>query len=259
VRDGDSLDHLKARFSLGPPPDLIRLGLYDEGFRFDAQAITEPVWESFLKVQATVQPERGRMTDSPKSNWYLDTYNVSFDGDGRLHSVNDEPATFLHDHQPSGGSLSATYYVHGEVGRANDLPDMVAILLPSRELHHMIWSVPSRPDDAPTSISQNGQDEYGFSWEHGRSDGPTVVRRYDRLWSRPSGEPWNKWILPTPAVYDIAYMAADPLTDADARLLVEQFDTLEPHHGERALLARTLLRWQPRLSEGTRAWLHTLA
>jgi hypothetical protein len=59
-------------------------------------------------------------------------------------------------------------------------------------------------------------------------------------------------------VYDIAYMAADPLTDADARLLVQQFDTVEPDHEERGLLARTLLRWQAALSEDARVWLHTL-
>ena len=59
-------------------------------------------------------------------------------------------------------------------------------------------------------------------------------------------------------MYDIAYMAADPLTDADARLLVQQLDSVEPDRDERALLARTLLRWQPALSEGTREWLSTL-
>jgi hypothetical protein len=53
-------------------------------------------------------------------------------------------------------------------------------------------------------------------------------------------------------------MAADPLTDSDARLLVQQFDTLEPDKEERALLARTLLRWQAALPEETRAWLQSL-
>ena len=169
-----------------------------------------------------------------------------------------KPASYRHDHQPSGGSLSATYYIHGELGRANDLPDTVTILQPSGDLYNLTWSVPSRPDDAPTQIYQNGADQYAFSWGEGRPDGPSNVRSYDRLWRIPSRGPWTGRCYRPPAVYDIAYMAADPLTDADARILVQQFDSVGPDHEERALLARTLLRWQPTLSEDTRAWLHSL-
>ena len=258
MRDWGSLDHLKTRFRLGPPPDLVRLGLFDVWFRYSAPDITGPVWEAFQRVQATVEPERGLMTDNPADQWFLDTYNVSFDTEGRLHSVNDQPAAYTHDHYPSRGTLSATYYIHGEIGRANDLPDRVTILLPSGEPYNLTWSVLSRPDDAPTSIYQNGQDQYGFSWEAGRLDGPTVVRPFDRLWRIPSRGLMDRSLFPTPAVYDIAYMAADPLTDADARLLVQQFDAVGADNEERALLARTLLRWQPALSEDTRTWLHGL-
>jgi hypothetical protein len=54
-------------------------------------------------------------------------------------------------------------------------------------------------------------------------------------------------------------MAADPLTDADVRLLVQQFGTVSPDHDERALLARTLLRWQPHLTGDVRDWLRSLS
>ncbi|MGN5486387.1 hypothetical protein ACLJB8_09550, partial [Campylobacter coli] len=61
-----------------------------------------------------------------------------------------------------------------------------------------------------------------------------------------------------PPVYDVAYMAAQPLTDSDARYLIQQLDTIGPDPDERALLARTLLRWQPALSDDTKEWLHGL-
>lgn len=257
MRNVEELDHLRAAFGLGPPPDLLRLGLYNAEFAFSAPEITEAVRHAFLELQATVAPNRGLMSD-PEDEWFLDRYDVSFDAAGHLHSIDDQPATYSYDHSPSHGSLMARYYVHGEPARANDLPDVVTIHLPAGEVYSLNWSVPLRPDDAPINIHQNGATGYSFGWGWGRSDGPTGISRYDRGWGVPSETPLPRWVFPAPAVYDIAYMAADPLTDADARLLVQQLDSVEPDRDERALLARTLLRWQPALSEGTREWLSTL-
>lgn len=257
MRNGESLEHLRAAFRLGPPPDLVRHGLYNVEFDFSAPDVTEAVRRAFLEVQATTAPDRGLMSD-PEDEWFLDKYDVSFDAEGNLHSIDDRPAAYSYDHIPSHGSLIARYYVHGEPARANDLPDVVTIHLPAGEVYSLSWSVPLRPDDAPINIHQNGETGYSFGWGWGRLDGPTVISRYGRGWGVPSETPLPKWVIPAPAVYDIAYMAADPLADADARLLVQQLDSVEPERDELALLVRTLLRWQPALSEDTREWLNTL-
>lgn len=257
MRDVESLDHLRAAFPLGPPPDLVRLGLDPAGFDYADPAVTDPVRDAFLEVQATVAPDRGHMTDDPADDWYIDTYTVSLDDEGRLHSTGDRPATYLHEPR-NNGWLLASYCVHGDLGRPNDLPDRVALFLTIGEVAFVSWSVTARPDGGPTGISQNGGNGYLFSWLPGRWDGPTAVARDNRQWGVPSDAQVPRWLWPCPVVYDIAYLAAEPLTDADARLLVRELDTIDPDTDERALLVRTLLRWQTALSDDTRAWLHSL-
>jgi hypothetical protein len=253
VRDPQTLDHLAATYPLGIAPELLLFGHPDE-HDYSDPSVTEPIREHWQRIRVTTEPEPppiGAVLDDPA---FQERYPVSRDSEGRLHSLDDQPALYIY--APFTDFLHVFYYVHGELGRVGDLPDDVMMYPERNQLHQLKWHVSARPGGAPTAIYKNGASGQCLSWMPGRLDGPVAVDRYSMEWGLTTELPIPEWADPPVTVlFSIAYSSAQPLTDTDARLLVHHLDELDPSPSERQVLIRTLLRWQPAISEDTRNWL----
>ena len=254
VRDPQALKHLAASYPLAMAPDLLLFG-HPEEHDYSDPALTNPVRDHWRQIRASRDPEP-RPWAVPDDPTYQQHYHVSHDAEGRLHSLDDQPALYIYETHSD--FLSAYYMSHGEHARAGDLPHEVAMYPERNQLSWLRWHVPTRPGGAPTDIYHNGPSGQALAWGSGRFDGPIAVDRYAMGWGLSLGPLPEPAQPPVTVLFAIAYASAQHLADSDARLLVHHLEALDPSPTERQVLVRTLLRWQPGLSEDMRSWLPSL-